>query len=575
VAPVDAREVMKPDGPAQTVDAFYRNVWGYHAMNLAIHLAAALFLFGVVRRTLEAPRMPDPFRSAATILAFVVALLWAVHPLTTSAVTYVVQRVESLMALFYLLTLYCAIRALQPGGSRVWVMAATISCVLGMGTKESMVTAPLMVWSWDRLLGAPTGGRRRWLTYASLASTWLILAYLVSLDARPSTVGAGRGGWTSLVYLQTQIQVVSHYLRLAVVPTPLVLDYRWPPVYSFTSVLPQALVLITALAITVMGFHRKRPEALIGVWVFGILAPTSSVLPIATEVAAEHRMYLPLAGVVAAAVIGVYMLQSRCRRKWLLEAGTLKVANGLIVLVVGIVLVAATRARCEQYRSEEVLLGDTVQKRPDNANARIAYGGLMIRQGRFAEAETQMRAILVLGYAEPGVKANAHLLLGSALCAQSRLADGIEHLRLALRLDPTLNDAHALLGEAHSSVGEARAAAREFIEAARVSPNNPVIIRRVALFLSTSTDDQVRNGALAATLAERAVSLTGGRDPMSLEALATAYAELERFPDATAALREALALLEGSRNEAYYQELRTEIAMVEMKQKIRFPLGVQ
>ena len=83
----------------------------FHAGNLLIHLAAALALFGVVRRTLLSPRLRDWFEAAAAWLAFAVALLWVVHPLHTSAVTYIVQRVESLMGLFYLLTLYCAIRA--------------------------------------------------------------------------------------------------------------------------------------------------------------------------------------------------------------------------------------------------------------------------------------------------------------------------------------------------------------------------------------------------------------------------------------------------------------------------------
>src|SRR5208337_2368430 len=95
------------------------DVRGYHVTNLAIHLAAALLLFGIVRRTattFQGSRPEPTTPPAATPIALAVALLWAVHPLQTESVTYVVQRAESLMGLFYLLTLYCFLRGVEPGG---------------------------------------------------------------------------------------------------------------------------------------------------------------------------------------------------------------------------------------------------------------------------------------------------------------------------------------------------------------------------------------------------------------------------------------------------------------------------
>jgi len=89
------------------------DTWWYHATNVAIHAAAALALFGILRRTLLTDPLRERFGAAAAPLAFAAALLWAVHPLHTQAVTYIVQRVESLMGLFLLLTVYCAIRAAE------------------------------------------------------------------------------------------------------------------------------------------------------------------------------------------------------------------------------------------------------------------------------------------------------------------------------------------------------------------------------------------------------------------------------------------------------------------------------
>jgi dolichyl-phosphate-mannose-protein mannosyltransferase len=157
LAPDFARDTLAmpaPGAPASEYDRLYANLWGYHAFNLAIHIAAALALFGVVRRTLLTDRLRPQFGEHATALALIVALIWTVHPLQTSAVTYIIQRAESLMALFYLLTLYCAIRALEGKRATLWTVASAFACALGMMSKESMVSAPLVVLMWGWLFGS-------------------------------------------------------------------------------------------------------------------------------------------------------------------------------------------------------------------------------------------------------------------------------------------------------------------------------------------------------------------------------------------------------------------------------------
>ena len=157
-------------------------VRGYHLVNLAIHLAAALVLFGIVRRTLRQPAWRQRYQDAALPLAFMSAALWAVHPLQTEAVTYVVQRAESLMGLLYLLTLYGFIRSADPGASRGWPILAIASCGLGMASKEVMVSAPLMVLLYDRTFVAGSfreAWRQRRGLYAGLAASWLLLGWLV------------------------------------------------------------------------------------------------------------------------------------------------------------------------------------------------------------------------------------------------------------------------------------------------------------------------------------------------------------------------------------------------------------
>ena len=107
------------------------DVWGYHAVNLAVHLLAGLTLYGVIRRSLSREGLKDRFSPASESLASIAALIWVVHPLQTQSVTYVIQRSESLLGLFYLLTLYCLIRSVDSVHRHVWYATTVVCCALG------------------------------------------------------------------------------------------------------------------------------------------------------------------------------------------------------------------------------------------------------------------------------------------------------------------------------------------------------------------------------------------------------------------------------------------------------------
>src|SRR5262249_35171718 len=120
------------------------DVRGYHVVNALVHLLAGLTLFGIVRRTLRSRQLRVRYGETATWLGGAVALLWLLHPLNTEAVTYISQRAESLMGLFYLVTIYGFVRATEENvaASKRWYGLSVVACFLGMGTKEVMMTAP-------------------------------------------------------------------------------------------------------------------------------------------------------------------------------------------------------------------------------------------------------------------------------------------------------------------------------------------------------------------------------------------------------------------------------------------------
>jgi len=589
LAPDDARGVMAPAGPASPPDAaerFYRNVWGYHAFNLAVHLCAALLLFGVARRTFvtgsgvvfdararendSRPRYKSP-----DAVALAIALIWVVHPLHTQAVTYVVQRVESLMGLFYLLTLYCATQAAGPphGGSASpvvsgfsrtrWIAFAVAACAAGMATKEVMVTAPIVVVLWDWTFGVDM--RRRVGLYAGLAATWVILAALVVAEHRTRSVGFGFG-WTPWTYLLTQTAVVTHYLRLAIVPYPLVFDYGWPPARGLAEVWPQALLLTVLLAATIYAIVKRHPLGFPGGAFFLILAPTSSVLPIATEVAAEHRMYLPAAAVIAAVLLAANRSASLSGERGRARLKGSRYMKGLAVAAVVVMFAETTRARNRVYWNDETLWIDTIARRPANARARIGYGIDLLSAGRFADAERELRVAVAL----EDNNGRAHMNLGSALCAQGKLAEGIPHLERALALNPDLVEAYGLLGEAYIGTHDHARAKTYLLRGVAALPDNPFLLTRAAWLLATSPDAAVRDGAKAVELAERAVHTPDGdANVVFLDTEAAAYAEIGRFDDAAATARRAAAVARAQGQAQFVPELEQHAALFAARQQLR------
>ena len=433
-----------------------RAVRGYHIVNIAIHLVCALLVFAVVRRTLQnlSPARPaggdrrsatgEPWLREASNIAFAVALIWTVHPLNSEVVSYLSQRTESLMALFYLLTMYAGVRAMEEPGRHGWSRLAVLSCALGMACKESMATAPLMVLVYDRVFVSGSFAhalRTRWRLYAGLAATWLVLALLMT--AAPRTLSAGftahdAAPWT---YLLNQAAIVTRYLWLAIWPRALAIYYGWPLSLTLADVWPQALVVLSLLALTIAALIRSPRLGFLGVWFFVTLAPTSSIVPIATEVGAERRMYLPLIAVVALGVLAAPRVRSVVRgaHPALLSARAAKLAGTGALLAVSALLSARTVDRNRDYQSSLRLAETTLERWPTPA-ARSMLGTELAAAGRLAEAETQLRA------AAPDFPP-ARYYLATVLARQGDDSEAIALFQDFIRLQPAgLDQVHLARG---------------------------------------------------------------------------------------------------------------------------------
>ena len=442
------------------------DVTGYHVVNVALHLLAALVLYGIVRRTLRVPRVGPLLAQDADLVALAAALVWVVHPLNTETVSYITERTEGLMGLCYLTTVYASLRAATAARAGLWTVVAVLASAAGMASKESMVTVPVVVMLFDRIF-LYGSWREAWSErkrlYAGLVLTWAVLALLMLSGSRTS-VGFGTGV-TVGTYLLNQLDLVARYLWLSVWPQALVLDYGLPRPLALSDVLVPGAVVVALGLLTLVALWKRPLVGFLGAWFFITLAPTSSIVPIATEVGAERRMYLPLAALAVGAVLLVRWVfvagdQAARRARWRLAWAVV----GVVCLLLGV----RTVLRNQEYRSRLVMAQTIVDRRP-HGRGRFFLADELIRVGQHEQAVAQLK-LAVADYPQ------AHFGLATEMLAGGRMAEAVTEAETFIRLvpnSPVVNAARDLMGQALALEGRLDLAAEQFSLLTRATPRDP------------------------------------------------------------------------------------------------------
>ena len=345
------------------------DVTGYHIFNLIVHIAASLLAWNLARLMLKTPALKSmKYHGARQLIPLFAGLIFALHPLQTQAVTYIVQRLASMSTMFYLAAInFYILGRLTSGGRRTAALVSMgAAALLGLFTKETVATLPLAVLLCE-LIFFRTRSRLRnmftdWRPIAGIiagAAFLCILPYLFEFSIRGAlgTVPSQRPGdplLTPAVYLITQTRVLITYLRLLAVPYPQNFDYDFPASHGFfePAVIASSLVLLV-LFVTGARLIKRRPLISFGIlWFFLTLSVESSIKPLG-NVIYEHRLYLPMFGFAAAAAD--------------IAAGALKNRrNVLIILIAATSLVygGMTFARNRVWRDDIILWSDVVAKSP-------------------------------------------------------------------------------------------------------------------------------------------------------------------------------------------------------------------
>ncbi len=439
------------------------NPQGYHVVNLLIHLVTALFFFGLLRNLL---RRTERFRDQATWLAFVTTLVWAVHPIHTGCITYISQRAETMMGMFFVMSFYFADRDRKG--------AAITCCVLSAMSKEVGAMIPFLYPFYARGFREKNWrdvwARHRWMIIIMFALSWGAVASLLASGPKGNTVRLTLQGINPFTYLMSSANAIVEYIKLIYWPHPLVLDYGWPIADEWSEYwrglgITGSLFLFTGYLVA-----KGSRWGFVGATCFLVLAPTTSVLPIMSEMWAEHRMYLPSFALLATTVLLVYWALQQ-----IVEVNLRRTTAAILVCLAVFIFSALTYRQNKLFTNQVTMWQHNTLHEPSR-RAWYNLGYALDGEYRILEAIEAYRESI--NWSPDWDK--PHRCLGADLMTMGRYDEAYKHLQLAIRYEPQEMDNFLFMGQLYFMVNNPKEGAVMFERARQLMPDHPNVHKGLA-----------------------------------------------------------------------------------------------
>ncbi len=468
----------------------------FHLTNIIIHIFTFISIFFFVKILLKDAAFPSP-----EIIACLIAATWALHPLQTEAVSYIVQRSEALASLFYILTLISFLKSVDNKGNKAsyWWFVGILCFFLGWLSKPIIITVPIVFLLYVLYFRKGNQFKKALYVFSPLILFALVGGILLVLNiSHAKSVGFSIKGLGIKEYLITQMRVMWSYLRLIFIPIGQNADRDFPVFKNLSD--PQVLISMFALFILIFiaiytGIKNKfspygRLFSFGILWFFIILAPTSSIIPL-KDVIFEHRLYLPMLGIIISSVVVLYKLAG--------EKRTIATVSVVVLL-----LSFATYKRNFVWQNRLAFWSDVAKKSPQKARAHNNYGKALYERGQYEEAKKEfLRAIelkkdLTDAYINLGIyylelrkdldkatnyfkkvlKFNpnhpkAHYFLGSIYFRKNDVSKAEKHLKIAIDLSPKNYLAYYLLGNIYAYKKNYNEAIKLLARSITIKPDNP------------------------------------------------------------------------------------------------------
>ncbi len=442
-------------------------VVGYHIVNIIIHIAASIFLYFLVLLTLQSPVLRnEAVSNHSNLIAAFTALLFLVHPVQTQAVTYIVQRLASMAALFYIgsLTLYAKARLTTANPSKriLWYVLFVIITIASFFTKETSFTLPLMLILYEVAFFQ----KKPVLNWQKVSTSIMFIAVIAALllymkpDFGGLSLHETRGGiieLTRVQYMITQLSVITTYFRLMLIPVNQNLDYDYPVFNSLfnADIILSIIVLGTITVLAILLYKKQRIISFGIIWVFVTLLPESSIIPI-SDVIFEHRMYLPMAGFSMAFVAGIYCLMKNVSLRVMIA--------GFVVILLMFALLTYNRNNI--WSSALTLWDDTVKKSPGKARPYFYRGNALMEAGKIEKAIKDYSAAIEINPNHQFAFNNR----GKAYFELGNYEKAYNDLTTDIKINPGEWIGYFNKGKVYDAIGQYNNAVEEFKKSASIKP---------------------------------------------------------------------------------------------------------
>jgi len=580
---------------------------GHHFTNVLLHTVAVLLLFGVLRD------MTGAFWRSAFVAA-----LFAIHPLHVESVAWVAERKDVLSAVFFMLTLGAYVRYVRAPSIGRYVAVAFLFA-LGLMSKPMLVTLPFVLllldyWPLRRFENtSPTTSKSKshsWLDRQSIPRQLILekiplLALSVGSCVATLLAQSQRAGSIDQLPFMWRVNnaFVSYvtYVWEMFWPARLAVFYPHPnnrlPIWEIILAIA-FLIVVTATALIL---EKKRPYILTGwFWYLGMLVPVIGFVQVGEQAHADRYTYLPQ--------IGLYLLITWAAKDltpfWRRRRAFLIIGTGSTIVA----LCCCSFVQTSYWKNSERLWTHALAVTSNNDVAHNNLGFLFLRRGELdqaishfqtalnirssnVEAHYNLGAALIhnnlgnaltrkglsdeaIGHYQEAVRlradyADAHYNFGSVLLQEGRIDEAISHWQKALAIQPYDGDVHTSLGNAFLEKGLVREAINHYQQALEIAPQDVLSRNNLAWILATSSDASIRNGAKAVVLAEQAVQLSGGKNPIFFRTLAASYAEEGRFSEALAVAERGMKMAAVQDNRGLVNALGREIALYQARSPLR------
>ncbi len=432
--------------------------FGYHLFNLFLHLSNALLVYCLVWLLSKKKTVP-----------FLAALLFAVHPVHTEAVTYISGRGDPLAAFFSLLSLLCFIKFTGQEGARkaAFYTVSVVFFAMAAFAKESALALPAFFVLYSACFTEGKPRQSAAVPYIPFLAVMAIFLYIRHLALAGIGDDGSYIGTIPLSYrLLTAPAVIIEYIKILVVPAGLHME-RMDFLYNFVVsvkdprfLAPSVLLISSTLA---LAFWRNRPKMLFfgAAWFFIGLLPFLNIIPINAFVA-EHWLYFPSIGFF----IAVSVLLDR-----LTQFRSIRLCVKAFILVLVLMLSALTIKQNHIWGNPLLFYNYTLSYSPESTRLHTNLGIEYFNRGLFDKAESEYMESLRI---EPNGKNTVYHLLNLAALYyhQGREDEAFDAYKRAIAADPLVPMTYANLGDIYYRKGKYKDSVSMFRKAIEIAPDN-------------------------------------------------------------------------------------------------------